>query len=112
VTRSDRPGTPFLRNEPNLPEQTFIRDIEILQTNGATIPSRLLEVTMGGIHAVEASVAPTGQKLGETGARIAQIASNEATIPSKVLEVPTGGVEAGEAMMTAQGTIFNFSANY
>jgi hypothetical protein len=29
-----------------------------------------------------------------------------------VLEVPTGGVEVVEAMMMAQGTIFNFSANY
>jgi hypothetical protein len=69
-----------LRNEASLPEQTFIADIEVFQTNEATIPSRLLEVTMSGIHAVEAAVTPPGQKLGETGARVAQNASNEATI--------------------------------
>ena len=67
---------------------------------------------MSGIHAVEATVAPHGQRRRETGARGAQNALNEATIPSKVLKVPIGGMETVKAMMTAKGTIFNFSANY
>jgi hypothetical protein len=95
-----------------LPEQTFIADIEIFQTNEATIPSRLLEATMSGIHAVEATVAPPYQRRRQIGAGVAQNASNEATISSKVPKVPMSRVEAVEAMMTAQGTIFNFPANY
>ncbi len=83
-----------------------------LRTNEATIPSRLLKATMTGIHAVEATVAPPGRRRQETGARVARNASNKATNLSKALEAPMGGVEAVEAMMTAQGTIFNFSANY
>jgi hypothetical protein len=67
---------------------------------------------MSGIHAVEATVAPPGQRRRQTDAGVAQNASNEATISSKAPEAPMGGMEAVKAMMTAQGTIFNFSANY